>query len=172
MESSRCISLVKSELEKHGLNYKTIELGEVEINGSITWEKLNMIDSALKNSGLELIVNKNTKLIEKITNAIHQMVYFSDDLPKQNFSDYISNKVDRDYTYLSNIFSREMGITIEKYIIELKIERIKELLVYSDLNLNDIAFKLQYSSVSHLSNQFKKVTGLTPSFFKQHWNTI
>jgi AraC-like DNA-binding protein len=171
MESERCKIMVNSELNKLGINHNIVQLGQVELKGDISGEKLQLIDIALRNAGLEIMVDKKTHLIEEIKAAIHQLIYLSDDLPKTNFSDYISKKVNHDYNYLSNLFSGVLGITIEKYIIAQKIERVKELLVYEELSLNDIAYKLQYSSVAHLSNQFKKVTGLTPSFFRQHRNT-
>jgi AraC-like DNA-binding protein len=167
MESSRCKAIVKSELNMLGLHYKTVELGEVELIGNITNEKLQLFNIALQNAGLELMNDKKCLIIENIKAAVHQLIYLSDDLTKPHFSDYISQKVNRDYTYLSNLFSGMQGITIEKYIIAQKIERVKELLVYENLSLGDIAFKLQYSSVAHLSNQFKKVTGLTLSYFRQ-----
>ena len=171
MESERCKIIVKNELDKLGLHYKAVELGKVELKENLSGAKLQLIDSALKNAGLEIIYSRENLLVNKIKDAIHQLIYLSDDLPKPNFSEYISNKINYDYTYLSNLFSGIQGITVEKYIIAQKIERVKELLVYSKLSLNDIAFKLRYSSVSHLSNQFKKVTGLTPTFFRQLRNT-
>ena len=171
MESSRCKAMVVNELNKLGLHYKTVELGEVELKENLSREKLLLIDIALKSAGLELINDKKSLLVEKIKAAIYQLIYLSDNLPKPNYSDYISKKVNHDYNYLSNLFSRLQGITIEKYIIAQKIERVKELLVYDELSLSDIAYKLQYSSVAHLSNQFKKVTGLTLSFFRQLRNT-
>jgi AraC-like DNA-binding protein len=167
MESSRCKTMVKNELIRLGLRYKTVELGQVELIGNISGEKLNLIDIALRNAGLELMADKKTHIVEKVKDAIKQLICLSDDNPKPNFSDYISKKVNYDYAYLSNIFSYVQGITIEKYIILQKIERVKELLVLDEISLNDIAYKFQYSSVAHLSNQFKKVTGLTPSFFRQ-----
>jgi len=170
MESDRCIAMVKNELNKLGLHYKSVILGEVELKENISREKLQLIDIALRNAGLELMDDKRIRLIEKIKAVINQLIYLSDDLPKLNFSDYISKKVNYDYAYLSNLFSGVQGVTIEKYIITQKIERAKELLVYGELSLSDIAFRLHYSSVAHLSNQFKKVTGLTPSFFRQCWN--
>jgi YesN/AraC family two-component response regulator len=118
-------------------------------------------------SGLELMDDKRTVLIEKIKNVIIDLVYHSDEPLSINFSRYLSEKLDHDYTYLANLFSEVQGITIEKFFIAHKIERVKELLVYNELNLTEIAFKMHYSSVSHLSSQFKKVTGLTPSHFKQ-----
>jgi AraC-like DNA-binding protein len=166
MESKRCISLVKNELCKLGLQYKSVELGEVELVGTIPYEKLQLIDLNLRVAGLELIADKKTILLEKIKSAVHQLIYLSDDLPKPIFSDYIRKEINLDYNSISHFFSGAMGVTIEKYIIAQKIERVKELLVCDHLSLNDIAYKLQYSSVAHLSHQFKKVTGLTPSFFK------
>jgi len=146
-------------------------LGEVELKENISSEKLQLIDAALREVGLELINNNKNRLIEKIKATIYQLVYLSDDLPKPNFSVFISQRVNHDYPYLSNLFSGMQGMTIEKYIIAQKIERVKELLVYDKLSLSNIAYKLQYSSVAHLSNQFKKVTGLTPTFFMQLRNT-
>jgi len=159
--------MVKNELNKLGLHYKSVELGEADLKENISEEYLQLIDNALKEAGLELMNDKKDRLIEKIKQAVHQLIYSTDDMPKQIFSEYISMKVKNNYTFLSNLFSGIQGITIEKYVIAQKIERVKELLVYDKLSLGDIAFKLQYSSVAHLSNQFKKVTGLTPSFFRQ-----
>jgi AraC-like DNA-binding protein len=167
MESDRCKVIVMNELDKLGLIYNTVELGEVNIEGDISSVKLHKFDFALRTAGLELIVDRNNLIIEKIKDAVYKLVYTSDELPKQNFPDFISKELDSDYTHLSNLFSAAEGITIEKYIIVRKIERVKELLVYDKLSLSDIAFKLQYSSVAHLSNQFKKVIGLSPTFFKQ-----
>jgi len=167
MESSRCISVVKNELNKLGMQYKKVELGLAELKSPASQDKLDLLDHALKSVGLELMDDVKNKLVKKINAAIYQLIYLSDDFPKPNFSQYISNKVNFDYTYLSSIFSGVHGITIAKQIIFQKIERVKELLINGDLSLGDIAFKLQYSSVAHLSNQFKKITGLTPSFFRQ-----
>ena len=159
--------MVKNELEKLGIHSKKVGLGEVELKEKISGEQLNLVEIALKNTGLELMYDKNNRIVDKIKFSIYQFIYESDDIPKQNFSDYISRVVNRDYTYLSNLFSSVQGQTIESYIIHQKIERIKELLVHHNISLSNIAFKLKYSSVAHLSNQFKKVTGLTPSFFKK-----
>jgi hypothetical protein len=167
MESDRCKAMVRNELTKLGLNYKKVDLGKVEISGNISDEMLTLIDIALKNTGLEILHDRNNIIIEKIKASVYQLVYKSDEFPKQNFSIYISTAVKRDYTYLSNLFSSVQGLTIESYIIRQKIERIKELLVHDHMSLSQIAFRLKYSSVAHLSNQFKKVTGLTPSFFKK-----
>ena len=170
MESSRCKTLVKHEMDKLGLQNITVELDEVEFEGDISDEKLRLVDSALKNLGLEILVDKRSRLVAKIKDAVYQLVYLTDDLPKQNYSDYISEKVNVSYSTLSNIFSAKENNTVEKYIIIQRIERVKELLLYSDISLGDIAFKMQFSSVAHLSNQFKKVTGLTPSFFRNNRN--
>jgi AraC-like DNA-binding protein len=166
MVSIRCKMLVKSELEKLGLHYGVVDLGDVEVIGSITAEQRSRLKTALLKSGLELMDDQKAMLIEKIKNVIVEMVHYSDEVPKTNFSDFVSEKLDYDYTYLANIFSEVTGTTIEKYIIAHKIERAKELLLYDELNLSEISYKLNYSSVAHLSNQFKKVTGLTPTFFK------
>ena len=167
MVSIRCKMMVKSELEKLGLRYGVVELGDVEVLGSITAEQRSQLKAGLLRSGLELMDEQRAMLIEKIKNVIVEMVHYADDPPKTNFSAYLSEKLDYDYTYLANIFSEVTGTTIEKFIIAHKIERVKELLLYDELNLSEISYKLNYSSVAHLSNQFKKVTGLTPTFFKQ-----
>jgi len=167
MKSERCKAAVMSELNKLGLQFNKVKLGEIELKESISDNALKLIDIALRNAGLELMVDKKNILIERIICAIHQMIYFSDDMPKMNLHDYLSKSVNHDYNLISSIFSEAKGVTIEKYVISQKIERVKELLVYEKLSLTDIAFKLQYSSVAHLSNQFKKITGLTPTFFRQ-----
>lgn len=166
MVSLRCKMLVKSELEKLGLNWISVELGTVEILEEITKEQLEQFREVLKLSGLELLDGKKNILVEKIKGVIIEMIHYSDVVPQVNDSDYISEKLGYDYTYLSNVFSEVKGVTIQQYIIMHKIERVKELLLYDELNLTEIAYKLNYSSVAHLSNQFKKVTGLTPSYFK------
>ena len=166
MVSIRCKMMVKSELEKLGLHYGVVDLGDVEVIGDISPEQRSQLKAALLKSGLELMDDQRAMLIEKIKNVIVEMVHYADDPPKTNFSDYLSGKLDYDYTYLANIFSEVTGITIEHYIIAHKIERAKELLLYDELNLSEISYKLNYSSVAHLSNQFKKVTGLTPTYFK------
>jgi AraC-like DNA-binding protein len=159
--------IVKSELEKLGLNYKTVELGETEIMEDVSAQQLAELNIALKKSGLELMDDKKSILIEKIKNVIVEYVHYSDEPLKINFSNHLAEKLNHDYTYLSNLFSEVQGTTIEHFIIVHKIERVKELLVYDELNLTEIAYKLHYSSVAHLSTQFKKITGLTPSHFKQ-----
>jgi AraC-like DNA-binding protein len=167
MVSIRCKMIVKSELEKLGLHYKTIELGEANILEQISGEQREQLKLALEKSGLELMDDKKSILIEKIKNIIVEMVHYSEEPPKVNFSEYLSEKLNYDYTYLSNLFTEVQGTTIEKFIIFHKIERVKELIVYDELNLSEIAYNLHYSSAAHLSNQFKKITGLTPSHFKK-----
>jgi AraC-like DNA-binding protein len=166
MVSLRCKMIVKEELKKLGLHYVTVDLGEVDVMEEITEQQRAEIKTALLKSGLELMDDKNAMLIEKIKNVIIEMVHHTDELPKTNFSNYISEKLDYNYTYLANLFSETEGTTIEQFILHHKIERVKELIIYDELNLTEIADKLHYSSVAALSNQFKKITGLTPSFFK------
>src|SRR5436190_2420504 len=167
MVSARCKMAVKEELQKLGLHFVVVDLGEVEIMEDISADQRVQLKQALLNSGLELMDDKRAMLIERINNVIIEMIHHSDEVPKTNYSDYISQKLDYDYTYLSNLFSEVKGITIQQFIIIHKIERAKELLLYGELNLTEISYKLHYSSVAHLSNQFKKVTGLTPSDYKK-----
>jgi AraC-like DNA-binding protein len=159
--------MVKEELKKLGLHYIVIDLGAVEILEDITPEQREQLRISLLRSGLELMDDKKAILIEKIKNLIVEMIHYSDVVPDINFSHFISEKLGYNYSYLANMFSEVQGMTIENYIIAHKIERVKELLLYDELNLTEISYKLHYSSVAHLSNQFKKVTGLTPTFFKQ-----
>ncbi|WP_460552617.1 helix-turn-helix domain-containing protein [Ferruginibacter profundus] len=166
MVSIRCKMLVKEELKKLGLHYTTVNLGEVEIMENITPEQRGLIQTALLQSGLQLLDDKKSILIEKVKGVIIEMIHYSDDLPKTNFSDFLSEKLNYDYTYLANLFSETEATTIEQFIILHKIERVKELIIYDELNLTEIARKMHYSSVAHLSHQFKKITGLTPSYFK------
>ena len=167
MVSLRCKMIVGNELKKLGLNHNNVELGMVEVIDEISSQKRELLKKNLLKSGLELLDDKRSILIEKIKSVIIEMIHYADELPKVNYSDYISEKLEYDYTYLSNIFSEVKGITIQQFIILHKIEKVKELLLYDELNLTEISYKLHYSSVAHLSNQFKKVTGLSPSFFKQ-----
>ena len=166
MVSIRCKMMVKTELDHLGLHYGVIDLGEVEIREDISGTQRDTLKASLLRSGLELMDDKKAILIEKIINVIIEMIHYADERPKTNFSDYLSEKLDYDYTYLANLFSEVKGQTIEHFIIAHKIERVKELLLYDELNLTEISYKLNYSSVAHLSNQFKKVTGLTPTYFK------
>lgn len=162
----RCKMLVKEELKKLGLHFILVDMGVVDIMENITSDQREQIRIALQRSGLELMDDKKAVLIERIKNVIIEMIHYTDELPKVNFSDYLSEKLDYDYTYLANLFSEVQGTTIEKFIISHKIERVKELIIYHELTLTEIAWKLHYSSVAHLSTQFKKITGLTPSHFK------
>jgi AraC-like DNA-binding protein len=159
--------LVKAELDKLNLLYGAVDLGEVEVKSPVSFEQRDMLQTALIKAGLELMDDKKAILIERIKNSIVEMIHYADELPAVKNSVYISEKLHHDYTYLANLFSEATGITIEQYIILHKIEKAKELLLYNELNLTEISYKLNYSSVAHLSNQFKKITGLTPSFFKQ-----
>ena len=159
--------VVKEVLKELGLHFVVVELGEVDIMEDLTLELRNQLKASLLECGLELMDDKRAVLIEKIKKVIIEMVHYADERPKTNFSDYISQKLNHDYTYLSNLFSEVSGTTIEHYIIAHKIEKVKELILYDELNLTQISYKMNYSSVAHLSNQFKKVTGLTPSHFKQ-----
>jgi len=167
MVSIRCKMVVKAELEKLGLHYIVVELGHIDVKEDITAAQRATLKAALLLSGLELMDDKKAMLIEKIKNVIVELVHYTDEVPKVNFSNYLSEKLNYDYTYLANLFSEVTGITIEHFMIAHKIERVKELLLYDELNLTQISYKLNYSSVAHLSTQFKKVTGLTPSFFKK-----
>jgi len=167
MVSNRCKMAVKEELRKLGLHFILVDLGEVEIMENITPEQKQQLKIALFNSGLELMDDKRAVLIERIKNAVIELVHHSDEVIKINFSDFLSERLNHDYTYLANLFSEIQGTTIEQFVILHKIERIKELIIYDELNITEIAWKMNYSSVAHLSNQFKKVTGLTPSHYKQ-----
>lgn len=166
MVSNRCKMAVKEELRKLNLHFIVVDLGEVEIMESLDNEQLKELKKALLETGLELMDDKKAMLIEKIKNVIIEMVHHSDEVLKVNFSDYLSEKLNHDYTYLANLFSEVQGTTIEQFIISHKIERIKELIIYGELNITEIAWKMNYNSVAHLSNQFKKMTGLSPSHFR------
>lgn len=167
MVSNRCKMLVKEELKKLGLHFVVVDLGEVDIMETLTLYQRSQLKEALLESGLELMDDKRAVLIEKIKTVIINMVHHSDEIPKMNFSNFLSEKLNQDYTYLSNLFSEVQGTTIEHFIIAHKTERIKELIIYDELNITEIAWKMNYSSVAHLSSQFKKVTGLSPTHFKQ-----
>lgn len=159
--------MVKDELRKLGLHCVIVDLGEVDIMEDITAEQRLKLKTGLLLSGLELMDDKKGILIEKIKSIIVEMVHYADELPKVNFSVYLADKLNYGYTYMANLFSEVQGITIEQFIISHKIERIKELMIYDELNITEIAWKMNYSSVAHLSNQFKKMTGLSPSHFKK-----
>lgn len=162
----RCQMVVKSELEKLGLEYIYVNIGEADVIGNLQPDQLAQLDIELKKSGLQLMDNRRSILVEKIKSAVIELVHYTEDQIKVNLSDYLSDKLNYDYTYLANLFSEVKGITIEKFYLKHKIEKVKELIVYDELNLSEIAYKMHYSSAAHLSNQFKKITGLTPSHFK------
>jgi AraC-like DNA-binding protein len=167
MVSIRCKMVVKAALDSLELPYGAVELGEVEVNGNLEPDQRIQLKMILLKSGLQLMDDKKAILIEKIKNIIVEMIHYSEEQPQTNFSHYLSEKIGYNYTYLANLFSAATGTTIEHYIIAQKIEKVKELLLYDELNLTEISYKLNYSSVAHLSNQFKKITGLTPTFFKK-----
>ncbi|MBK9016363.1 MAG: helix-turn-helix transcriptional regulator [Saprospiraceae bacterium] len=167
MVSNRCKTVVKAALKELGLHFIVVDLGEVEIMEDLTLEQRELLKSALLANGLEVMDDKKAILIERIKGIIVEMVHNAEEPIKINFSDYLSEKLHHNYTYLANLFSEVQGTTIERYIITHKIERIKELIIYGELNMTEIAYKMNYSSVAHLSNQFKKMTGVTPSYFKQ-----
>ena len=167
MVCSRCKLVVKSELEKLGLNILSVELGEAEIINSLDEKQKELVVKKLEQFGFEVIDDKRSRLIEQIKTIIIELVHHNQEGIKTNLSDFISEKLSLDYNYLSNLFSEVEGITVEKYFILQRIEKVKELLVYDEMNLSEIAYRLNYSSVAYLSNQFKKITGFTPTYFKQ-----
>jgi AraC-like DNA-binding protein len=158
--------VVKAQLENKGLHPLSVNLGEVEIEGDLSKEQLSELNTSLKSLGFEIIDDKKSQTIERIKNAIVTLVHHTDHEINTNLSAFISSQLHQDYNYLSNLFSEVEGTTIEKYFISQRIERAKELLVYDELTISEIADQLGYSSVAYLSNQFKKVTGFTPSYFK------
>jgi len=166
MVSARCKVAVKEELKKFGLHFVFVDLGEVEVMEELSADQREQLKIALLSVGFELMNDKKSMTIERIKNVIIEMVHHADETVKVNFSHYLSEKLNRDYTYLANLFSEIQGTTIEQFIISHKVERIKELIIYGELNITEIAWKMNYSSVAHLSNQFKKMTGLSPSHFK------
>lgn len=166
MVSLRCKMAVKAALENMGLHYRTVELGEIDIKEELDKNQLALLKERLLASSLLLMDDKKSMLIEKIKNVIVEMVHYADELPTINFSEYLTSKLEYDYSFMAGLFSEVTGTTIEHFIIAHKIEKVKELLLYDELNLTEISYKLKYSSVAHLSNQFKKVTGLTPTYFK------
>ncbi|MFO7672102.1 MAG: AraC family transcriptional regulator [Lutibacter sp.] len=167
MVSNTCKVLVKEELKKLGLHFIVVDLGEVDVMEDISEEQRNQLKIDLSQFGLELLDDKRIVLIEKIKNIIIEMIQNSDETIKIKFSNFLSEKLHHNYTYLANLFSEVQGISIQQFIILHKIERIKELMFYDELNIKEIAYRLNYSSVAHLSNQFKKVTGLSPGHFRQ-----
>ncbi|WP_100804185.1 AraC family transcriptional regulator [Ulvibacter sp. MAR_2010_11] len=167
MVCNRCIMVVKSVFEQHGFEPEYVSLGDVSLSGEITNDEKQLLVTALEEFGFSIIDDKKSKIIEKIKTLIVELVHRQDNEIKTNLSTYLSEHLNHDYNYITNLFSEVESTTIEKYFIAQKIERVKELLVYNELTLSEIAFLLNYSSVAHLSNQFKKVTGLTPSHFKE-----
>lgn len=168
MVCHRCRMVVKSELEKLGLHPISISLGEVAIEEkSLTGKKADELSAALKGVGFELIDDKKSKLIEQIKTFIIDSVHYSQEPPKKKFSELLSQHLHHDYSFISNLFSEVEGITIEQYVINQKVEKVKELILYNELNLSQVAFQMGYSSTAHLSAQFKKITGLTPTKFRQ-----
>jgi YesN/AraC family two-component response regulator len=163
----RCQMVVKDELKKLDLHYTDVKIGEADIIENIQPDQLKRLDIALRKSGLQLMDDKRSVLVERIKSVIIELVHYTEDQIRVNLSDYLAEKLNYNYTYLANLFSEVKGITIEKFYLTHKIEKVKELIVYNELNLSEIAFKMHYSSVAHLSNQFKKITGLTPSHFKK-----
>jgi len=166
MVSLRCKMVVQDELANAGIPFHSIQLGRVDLIDSLSQTQHDDLRDKLITYGLELLDDKETILVERIKNVVVEMVHYADELPRENYSYHISHALNYDYTYLSNLFSRVCGITIQQYIIQHRVEKVKELILYDELNMTEIAYKLQYSSVAHLSNQFKKITGLTPSEFK------
>jgi len=167
MVCNRCIIVVQNEMKKLGLKLENIKLGEVTLEKELSSSEKDALESALVPLGFQVIDDKKGRIIEQIKNVIIDLVHYKDNDTKANLSDILSKKLNHDYNYLSNLFSEVESTTIEKYFIAQKVEKVKELLVYDELSLSEIAYRLNYSSVAYLSNQFKKVTGLTPSYFKQ-----
>lgn len=166
MVSNRCKLLVKSELDNLGIEYNLLALGEIDLTENLSALKNQQLRTALQKWDFEFMDDRKAILVERIKTVIIEMIHLSNELPKTNYSDYISKKLLHDYTYLSNVFSEVENITIEHFIIAHKIEKVKELLLYEEYNITEIARMLNYSNIAHLSNQFKKVTGFTPTFFK------
>lgn len=167
MVCNRCIMMVKHVLETLRIDYHNIQLGEVELAGELLLAQHEALNADLQKIGFELIDDRKRRMIEKIKNIIVKIVHQDQEVPKQNLSDYLAEQLHYDYNYLSSIFSEIENVTIERYLINQKIERVKELLVYDELSLSEIAYQVGYSSVAHLSNQFKKITGLTPGHYKK-----
>ncbi len=167
MVSARCKMVVQTEIEKLGIQCATVDLGIIETLTDLSEEQLEVLRGNLSRVGLELLEDKKRVLVVQMKDAIIDLIYNSDEIPNINYSEYLSEKLGHDYTYLSGIFSEAKGITVQQFIILKKTERLKELLANSEMSLADIAYKLNYSSVAHLSNQFKKNTGLSPSNYRE-----
>lgn len=166
MVCNRCITAVKAELTNAGLNVVSVDLGEAEILGEPSPGQLQQLDQSLRKIGFELIGDRKSRIIEQIKNEIVYIVHHSGEVLTTNLSSRLADKLHYDYTYLSNLFSEVESTTIEKYYIAQRIEKVKELLVYDELTLSQIADVMGYSSTAYLSSQFKKITGLTPTFYK------
>ncbi|TFF37735.1 helix-turn-helix domain-containing protein [Mucilaginibacter psychrotolerans] len=162
----RCKMVVKQELKKRSIRYAAVALGEVDLIDEVSYSQITDLTAGLKKFGLEVMDNKKSILIERIKKVVVELIHYIEEPVKVNFSDHLTEKLNYDYTYMANLFSEVEGITLEHYLISHKIERVKELLVYDELSLTEISYKMHYSSVAHLCNQFKKTTGLTPSHFK------
>ncbi|MBE7170417.1 MAG: helix-turn-helix transcriptional regulator [Williamsia sp.] len=171
MVCNRCIMVVRQEFEKAGINPVAVTMGEVELSKPLTDEELNDMDERLANLGFEILNDKNRKLIEKIKTLLIKRVQSGEVEEHFSLSEFLSNHLHKEYTQISRLFSEVEGITLEQFFILQKIEKVKEWLVYDELTLSEISYKLGYSSVAHLSAQFKKITGLTPSYFKKFGNT-
>lgn len=167
MVCNRCVMVVRDCLEREGFTVNSVRLGEAEIAGELSEAQKTRLTERLRALGFELLEDRKSRIIEAVKNSIVELVYGSEDLPAVNLSDYLADKLRLDYKYLSSLFSETQGRTVEKFFIAQKIERVKELLVYDELTLSEIAYRLGYSSVAHLSAQFKRVTGLTPSYYKR-----
>src|SRR5690606_9562701 len=167
MVCDRCKMVVKQELERAGLTLGSVELGEVEIREELSRDKLQSLGNGLRKFGFELLDDRRSRIAERVKTLVIELIHTRDNEKKTNLSDYIAASIGQDYSYISNLFSQQESLTIEQFYILQKIERVKELLVYDELNLNEIAAKLNYSSASHLTKQFKKVTGSTPTSFKE-----
>lgn len=167
MISNPCKMFVRQELTKLGIRYNSVELGEVDVSEKLSYNQKELLKNSLKNYGLEVVDDRRTVLVEKIKAIIVDLVYYSGDSANMKLSYILSEKLQLNYNYLAKVFTEELGITVEKYIILQKVEHIKELMMYGEMNMTQIASKLNYSSVAHLSLQFKKVTGYSPSMFRQ-----
>lgn len=167
MVSTRCIMIVKSVAESLSIDYSSVDLGEMDLDYDISAQQLDLLKSGLLRYGLDLLEDKKSVLVEKIKTVVIEMIHYDDETPKTKISDYISSRLNYDYTYLANLFSTVMTTTLQHFIISHKVERVKELLLYDELSLKEIAYKMNYSSVGHLANQFKKHTGMTTGEFKR-----
>lgn len=166
MVSNRCKMIVQSGIEKLGLHSLGVKLGVIEIEENLSEFQLHLLNADIQESGLELLADKKGILVEKVKITVIELVHYMEAQLKTNFSDYLAEKLQHDYTYLSNIFSESQGISIEHFFIMHRIEKVKELLVYNELNISEIAYKTHFSSSAHLSNQFRKVTGMSPSEYR------